>query len=138
MRESYLALPLSSVVEITRPLPVQALPGVPRSVLGACVMRGAAVPVIDANQLFDAGPVAATRFVALRAGEDRIVLAVESVLAPRVLPERAAQAVPQLLSGAQLCLRLGALDRRVLVVLDAVRLVSAELLTGWEAHASTA
>lgn len=45
------ALPLAHVVETLRPLPVRGLAGAPSFVLGLALLRGQAVPVVDAAQL---------------------------------------------------------------------------------------
>lgn len=126
-----LALPLVDVVEVMRPLPVSRLEGVPEFVLGAAVVRGAPVPVLDAAALVgeEPGTGSVTRFVSLRVGSRRAALAVEAVVGVHALDAAQLKAVPPLLRGAAAGLpeAIGALDHQLLLVLGAARLVPAEL-----------
>jgi purine-binding chemotaxis protein CheW len=124
--EKRLALRLGDVVEVMRPLPVSTLAGTPSFVLGAAVVRGSAVPVIDARALLGERPGSSpdARFVSLRTGERRAVLAVDAVLGVRTLDADSVPEMPPLLqAGEGVSQRLGALDRDLLLVLDAGRLV---------------
>src|SRR5215468_8425951 len=89
-----LALPIESVVETMRPLPVEPLAGAPSFVLGLAVIRGAAIPVVDV-----AGETPG-RFVTLRLGARRIALAVEAVLGLAALEPATLSGLPPLLDGA--------------------------------------
>jgi purine-binding chemotaxis protein CheW len=51
-----LALPLSDVVEIIRPITITRVPHSPPELLGVANFRGTAVPIVSANLLLDAGP----------------------------------------------------------------------------------
>lgn len=130
------AVPLRDVIEVMRPLPISALAGAPPPVLGAAVVRGAAVPVIDARALVgEAGARACTRFVSLRVGARRAALAVDAVLDVRAVEDAELASMPPLLrdaaSGAAGAL--GVLDERLLLVLQAARIVSEE---AWRALAA--
>src|SRR5205085_1730186 len=79
------ALRIAQVVETMRPLPVEPVAGAPPFVLGVTLLRGAPAPVIDGGALLGSGRSQPTRFVTLRVGERRAVLAVEAVLGVRTL-----------------------------------------------------
>jgi purine-binding chemotaxis protein CheW len=121
-----LALPLPDVVEVMRPLPISKLAGAPPSVLGAAVVRGAPVPVVDAGALL--GETVArtcTRFVSLRVGGRSAALAVEGLVGVRRVDEAELAAMPPLLrdSFAGVARAIGSLDEELLLVLQAGRIV---------------
>jgi purine-binding chemotaxis protein CheW len=117
-------LPLSDVVDIMRPLPVIPIAGAPSAVLGMCVMRGVATPVIDAAQCVLGQPGTPTRFVALRAGERRIALAVDAVPGTLELPEARTTQLPQLLASAsEAIVATAALDAQFFLLLSAGRVL---------------
>ena len=128
---SYLcALPIEHVIEIMRPLPTERLGDAPEGVRGVAIVRGAPLPVVDVARLLGGempeseAPPATARFVAVRAGARTAVLAVDEVFGVRSLHPDAAHALPHVLRGATEAVgALGALDARLLVVLDAMRLV---------------
>jgi purine-binding chemotaxis protein CheW len=125
-----LALPLADVVEVMRPLPVARLEGAPGFVLGAAVVRGAPVPVIDAGALVGDGEARApARLVSLRVGTRRAALAVEALLGIHALDASELEPVPPLLRGmaAGTAEAVAALDEELLVVLRSARLVPAEV-----------
>jgi purine-binding chemotaxis protein CheW len=122
-------LPIASVNETMRPLPVEPIRGAPPMVLGLAIVRGAPVPVVDLATLVGAGsderhPV--TRFVSLRSGSRTVALAVESVMGVRELDGAGLQQPAPLLgtSVVEVVARVGALDRELLLVLDAARTLS--------------
>jgi purine-binding chemotaxis protein CheW len=124
------ALPLGSVNETMRPLPVEAVRGAPPLVLGLAIVRGTPVPVVDLAALIGADePGEATRFVSLRAGARTVVLAVQSVVGVRELDAGDLQQVAPLLGPAvvEVVQAVGALDRELLMVLDAGRTLSEAL-----------
>jgi purine-binding chemotaxis protein CheW len=93
------ALPIQQVVETFRPLPVEHVRGAPAFVSGVTIHRGAAVPVVDGRRLFGtASDQPPARFVALRAGDRHVALAVDEVVGIAALPDGAE--LPPLLSGA--------------------------------------
>jgi purine-binding chemotaxis protein CheW len=116
------ALPLRHVNETMRPLPVAPLAGVPPFVEGAAVVRGEPAPVVLLSVLLGGERRPATRFVSIRSGERRVLLAVDAVLGVAQLPDTGG--VPLLADAAGGTIDvLGALDRDLLAVLDASRLV---------------
>jgi purine-binding chemotaxis protein CheW len=127
------ALAVNDVRETMRPLPIDPLTGTPPFVLGVAIVRGSAVPVIDAGRLLDpsALPSAAitssssARFVSLELGDRTAVLAVDAVLGVRSLAAGILAQIPPLLRGAgkELVSTIGALDAQLLLVLEAARLV---------------
>jgi purine-binding chemotaxis protein CheW len=127
------ALAVKDVRETMRPLSIESLTGTPPFVLGVSIVRGSAVPVIDASRLLDpsALPSAAitspssARFVSLNLGNRTAVLAVDAVLDVRSLGPGILAQVPPLLRGAgeELVSVMGALDTQLLLVLEAARLV---------------
>jgi purine-binding chemotaxis protein CheW len=120
------ALPLESVIETMRPLPLQPLTGMPGFVIGLSIVRGEPIPVVDAGALLgsidEARP---TRFVTLRAGQRRVVLAVSAVIGVRALPSVELHPLPPLLAAisGDIVSSIGTLDAALLVVLRAARLV---------------
>lgn len=135
----YCALPLASVVEMMRPLPVEPLAGMSDFVLGIAVIRGAPVPIVDASALLgpaDGAPP--TRFVTIRSGDRRVGLAVDEVLGVHELPRAALQELPPLVreASAEVVSALGTLDTELLLVLRAAHLVPEDVwqtLSGCEA-----
>lgn len=128
----FCAVPIEHVVETMRPLPIEAVAGAPDFVLGVAIVRGAALPVVDAARLVGSNTASATpsgRFVTLRVDARHVVLAVESVAGVRRLPATSIAELPPLLRDATVDLveTLGALDARLLVVLRAMHLVTESL-----------
>jgi purine-binding chemotaxis protein CheW len=127
------ALTLNDVREVMRPLPIEPLAGAPPFVLGLAIVRGFPTPVIDAGRLL--GPVALpspARFVSLRLGERTAALAVDAVLDVRSLAAGNVADIPPLLreAGSEVASAIGALDTKLLLVLEAARLVPESL---WDA-----
>jgi purine-binding chemotaxis protein CheW len=118
------ALPLAHVIETLRPLPTTPCDGVPPFVLGAAVVRGAAVPVVKLDLFLGAGPSAATRFVLVRCGARAAALAVDAVSGVASLAGIEQDATPLLGAGAEGAVEaLGALDGELVVLLRAARIV---------------
>jgi purine-binding chemotaxis protein CheW len=119
------ALPLDAVVETMRPLPVEPIAGAPDFVTGLAIIRGAPVPVVDAARLLGAASEQPRRFVVLRIAARRIALAVDGVVGVRrVAAEQLSELAP--LAGAmagEVVAAIGALDGRLLMLLEAARLV---------------
>ena len=120
------ALTLDDVREVMRPLPIEPLGGAPPFVLGLAILRGSPTPVIDAARLL--GPVglpSPARFVSLRLGERTAALAVDAVLDVRSLAAGTIADIPPLLreAAAGVTSAIGALDTKLLLVLEAARLV---------------
>jgi purine-binding chemotaxis protein CheW len=107
----------------------------PSFVTGVSVIRGAAVPVLDAGALFgSAAPSAPARFVVIRTGGRRLALAVEGVVGVREIRGAALQALPSILGEAshETVAAIGTLDAELLVVLRAARILPEST---WDAFA---
>jgi len=119
------AVPVDHVLETMRPLPVRSLACAPGFVLGAAVIRGEPVPVVDLASLLSAPSAAVARFVLLQAGSHKVALAVESVTGVQVLAPHSVSNLPPLLAGLQAgaVAAIGALDKDLLLVLETARLV---------------
>lgn len=127
------ALPIEHVVETLRPLPVEPLGRCGDEALalalalieGVAMIRGAAVPVVDARKLLGLPGEPATRFVVVRAGQRRIALAVDAVLDVVAIDREAMSGLPPLLGGAggDRISAIGARDAGLMVVLDAARVI---------------
>lgn len=119
------AMPLDHVVEIMRPLPVEAITGAPMMVKGAAVIRGAPLPVLDLSALWQDETEPPRRFITVKAGERHIALAVTSVEGLRYLPRKVMGEIPPLLSDARAhaVAAIGALDSNLLMVLNASHIV---------------
>ena len=118
------ALPLTHVMEIMRPLPVEPIPAVPSFVRGISLIRGIPTPVVDLGVLLGMPSGIADRFVTLRLGDRQVALSVDSVLGVRELDMSKIRELPLLLQGASkdVIEAMGTLDEQLLVVLCA----------GWE------
>lgn len=127
------ALPLSGVIETLRPLPLQPLATAPGFVMGACVIRGEALPVVDLAQVL--GVVAGTSpagFVVARAGTHKVALAVDAITGIEHVMADTLDSVPPLLAGArsEAIAALATLDSEFLVVLESARIVPDEVWAG--------
>lgn len=115
------AVPLAHVIETMRPLPTEAISGVPSFVLGVAIVRGIPTPVVDLGAVLGApSEQRGERFVTLRIGNRQIAMLVTTVLGIRDLDALAAtQGLPALLQGASqnAIETIGALDERLLEVL---------------------
>jgi purine-binding chemotaxis protein CheW len=133
----FCALPLENVIETTRPLPIEPVSGAPDFVLGLSIVRGSAVPIVDAGRVLSGKPSVPTRFLILKVGERRVGLAVEAVLGIRTLSSVSEQQLPPLIRNAEadVIVAIGALDTELLVVLSAVRVVPDEILKSMQTEA---
>jgi len=122
----FVALPVESAMETMRPLPIDALAGMPPYVLGLSRIRGQAVPVVHLAVLLGATSSAPVeRFVTVDAGGRRVALAADAVVGIRELGAAALGELPPLLGTVQADLveALGVLDEGLLVVLRAARIL---------------
>jgi len=125
------AFAIEDVVETMRPLPIEPLgrPGDAALALvdGAAMIRGAAVPVVDARKLLGTAIAAApaTRFVVIRTMERRVALVVDAVIDVRMIDRQTLSRLPPLLGTANRdrVSAIGSRDEGLLVVLEAARLV---------------
>lgn len=117
------ALPLDTVEETMRPLPVKPLAGVPPFVRGVAVVRGQPTPVVDAAMLLGGETSSCARFVRVRAGSRPLILAVSTVTG--VVNAPSSDALPPLLarSGNEAIDAIGVLDAELLLVLRRARLI---------------
>jgi purine-binding chemotaxis protein CheW len=123
----FCSIQLEHLTETMRPLPIEAVAGMPPFVLGLSVIRGAPVPVVDlAAAMGTSGSSAPSRFVLLKVGDRRVALAVDAVVGVRDMDVKALERMPPLLQGASADLieAIGALDTELLVALDAARLLT--------------
>ena len=125
IRQHLCGLPLHHVVEVMRPQPVEPVAGAPVGVLGAAVIRGMALPVLDLGRLMGGADEPPTRFVTIKAGAHSVALAVSSVVGLRPLPVGMVMDIPPLLREANenAVAAIGALDADLLTVLNAAHLV---------------
>jgi purine-binding chemotaxis protein CheW len=122
----YCAVPIEHVVETMRPLPIEPIPGAVEAALGVAIVRGIALPVLDAARLLGGTSTAPPgRFVTIRVGERHAVLAVETVLGVHQLPPSSLHGLPYLMHDAagDVISKIGTLDARLLVVLRTMRVV---------------
>ena len=113
-------------------MPIEPLMGTPPFVLGLAIIRGFPTPVVDAGSLvgpsISPSPILSpspARFVSLKLGDRSAALAVDAVLDVCSLSSETLSNIPPLLLGgdAQLVSVIGALDSKLLLVLEAARLV---------------
>lgn len=126
------ALPVEHVVETMRPLALTPIASAPVYVAGAAVVRGEAVPVVDLARLLTGSAAPVERWISLRSGARPAILAVGEVLGVR---RAGAAHAPALVGGVATSVldALGVLDRELLVVLAAARLVTED---AWKAFDS--
>jgi purine-binding chemotaxis protein CheW len=114
-----IALPLASVIEVMRPLPIEAIGTAQRrGVLGVSVIRGAPTVVLDATVVLGQPAAAPGRFVTLRTGDRIVALAVQDVVGVEALG--APHALPPLLrdTDARVLDQIAARDTALLAVLE--------------------
>jgi purine-binding chemotaxis protein CheW len=119
------SLPLGSVVETFRPLPVEPLAAAPAFVLGLSLVRGKPTPVVDLARLVSGVAGSPTRFVVMRTGDRTVVLAVDGVIGVRSVAADRIQALPPLLGDADADVvgAIGRLDAALFLVLQASRIM---------------
>ncbi len=123
-------LPVEHVSETMRPLPVEPLSGMPSYIAGLSIVRGVPMPVVDAARMLgEAGPRPSGRFVAIRTGSRRAVIAVDDVLGVRSVARGSLHDLPALLgdASAEVIASMGTLDAGLLLVLRSARLVPASV-----------
>ena len=119
------AIPLEHVEETMRPLPTRSVAGAPVFIQGLAVVRGVPMPVVDGARLLCGLPAEAGRFVSVKTGTRRVVLAVEKVVGISRIPPAFLTTLPPLLRDAtpDAVASMAALDAELLVVVRAARLV---------------
>jgi purine-binding chemotaxis protein CheW len=133
------AIPLEHVIEILRVLPIETIAGAPPFVRGLCIIRGAAVPVVDTGLLVGDQPTKSGRLVTIRTGSRTIALAAETVLGVWAIDAEAASELPPLLRDAarDSIAAIGTLDAELLFFLRAARIAPQELLDRLHADGAT-
>jgi purine-binding chemotaxis protein CheW len=117
------ALPLESVVETMRPLPVQPLNDAVKAVLGLSMIRGTPVPVVNLAEVLGDTEAEHSRFVTLRAHERMFAIAVGGVIGIYEIQHQELAAVP-LLNAKDGTLGLVAIhDRELVRVLKETRIL---------------
>ncbi len=131
------AVPIADVIETMRRLPISALSGTPAYVAGVCIVRGEPLPVVDLAALLKPGENASPRawLVTVRVGHRAAVIGVDRFVGVRSFAKSMFSELPPLLQSAdaQPLLSLGRLDHDLLVVLEASRVVPAELFEQMDA-----
>jgi purine-binding chemotaxis protein CheW len=116
------AVPLQSVVEIMRPMPVERFGSAPGFVCGLALVRGSSAPVVDLGYLLRAAdealPPPPERFVCLKLHARHVVLAVDAVIGVRMIQPEELRAVPPLLESSRYLQALLHLDAELCSVLD--------------------
>lgn len=132
VKERMCGVPLEHVGETMRPLPVDAVAGMPTFLRGVSIIRGKPVPVIDAAALLSDGRPDGIpgRFVTINLGARQVALAVDEVRGVRRVPTMAD--LPPLLAdaGRDAVEAMSVLDDDLLLILRGARLVPA---TVWAA-----
>lgn len=124
------ALPLETVVETMRPLPVQPLAAMPRFVVGISVIRGSPTVVIDAGLLLGTRPSSAGRVVTVRTAHRTVALVVDRVAGIRHIASDSLERLPPLLErvAGDAIEAIGRVDHELLLALRGARLVPDEVL----------
>lgn len=91
------ALPLESIVETMRPLPLEGFPKAPPFVAGMAIIRGIPTPVVDMRALMGEPSSAFGRFVTVRIGNRPVALAFDAVVGIHRLRDITAGELPPLL-----------------------------------------
>jgi purine-binding chemotaxis protein CheW len=126
------ALPLEAVIETMRPLPMEAVSGMPRFVLGISIIRGAPVVVVDAGLLLGDRPSTARRAVTVRTTSRTIALLVDQVIGVHTLTAQSLATLPPLLdrTASDAITAIAALDNELFLMLRVAKLVPDDLQTG--------
>ncbi len=119
------AIPASHAVETMRLLPLTRLDDMPPFMLGAALIRGVSVPVIDLAPVLGIQGAPVGRLVTLSAGGRAVALAVERVHGVVRHPREAFEARPALLGAGdeRMVSAILTRDRAVHLVLDALRVI---------------
>lgn len=124
------AVPLDSVIEVMRALPINPVTSAPNYVRGLCIIRGEAAAVVDAGLLIGSEATQCKRLVTVRTGERTIALAAADVLGVQSIAVDDLKDLPPLLHevGNDAIAAIGTADAELLFFLRAARLVPSGLL----------
>jgi purine-binding chemotaxis protein CheW len=129
------ALPITQVCETLRPQSCQPLAGMPPFLLGASIIRGSVVPVIDLARLLGS-TISPTigRLVTVQIGDRFLAFAVEAVVGVRLLSLTTIDETPPLLGQVadEALAAIATLDRQLLYVLKSACIVPESV---WQAMA---
>jgi len=132
------AIPVEHIGETMRPLSIEPIAGMPGFVRGVSVIRGVPIPVIDLGALLQASESSTTygRFVTLKIGERRAAIGVDGIVGLKNLDLTQVGELPPLLraANADVIDAIGTCDAQLLIVLRALRIVSADVWTVLEAR----
>jgi purine-binding chemotaxis protein CheW len=119
------ALPIESVRETMRALPIVAAPGRSPGVLGVATIRGVPTPVIDLGAWFACELSSPRWFVTISVGQRVAAVAVDEVLGIRSLAAAHVAELPPLLASADAAIveSVAAADADLVFVLSAARLI---------------
>jgi purine-binding chemotaxis protein CheW len=122
-------LPLATVIETMRPLPIKAVAGAPTYVRGMTIVRGAPAPVVDLGCLLGGQATQFERLITVATGTRTIALGVETVLGIRSIgPEQLGELHPLLSAAAsETIAAVGRLDAELLFCLGAARILPDDL-----------
>ena len=122
------ALPIHCTLETMRPLPIRAVGGAQRAVLGVAVIRGSTVPVVDVAAFFGDRSAEPRRFVTVRVAERIVALAVDDVIGVETIPSASWDALPGLLAASEqnVVEAISAADRDLVLALAAGKRVPVE------------
>jgi purine-binding chemotaxis protein CheW len=129
VKGSTCALPLEQVIEVMRVLPVVPVDNPPPFSLGAALVRGEPLPVVDLAAVLGSPNDAYRRFVRVRVRNRSVVLAVDDVLGIRRFDAGTLDRLPPLLQaddGHGAVAALAVRDRELYLVLDSSRLLPPE------------
>jgi purine-binding chemotaxis protein CheW len=134
-------LPLEHVRETMRPLPLEPFGGMPAFVDGLSIIRGVPVPVVDlARLLGNESNARRARLVVVKVAQRHVALSVEQVIGVRALEVAAGAVLPPLLASARtdFVSVVGALDARLLLVLESALILPSAIWQSLEAQAGEA
>jgi chemotaxis signal transduction protein len=123
------AIPLDGVNEVMRPRPLLPLPDRLPFTLGAALVRGEVVPVVDLAGVLEIEGAGPRRYVSVRGGHGPAVVAADDVLGVQWFDRNAYEALPPLLQPSSPDAPRRALavrDRQLYLLLDTGRLLPTE------------
>ncbi len=126
-------LDISSITEVIRPLPVTALPHMPRFVEGVINLRGNLIPIVDLRKRFGlpdrASALRTLRMLIIRgAAKGPIGLVVDGVREVLLVPASAVSPAPEaaMSGGADFIAGVARITDRLVVLLDVGKILSRE------------
>lgn len=126
------AMPLASIVETMRALPIEPLANGPGFISGVSIIRGSPVPVIDAGALIGEPGDKRRRLVTVDVGGRLVALAVDGVVGVTGIAADLLEGLPPLLREAagDVVRAISVLDGELLLRLEAGRLIPEAAFAG--------